>query len=124
MSVHSSHYQHGDSVVQFPQPALSSAGIPLCYQAAVYVWLNFVRVLCDAACNVAGGACVTLAELIRLVEEATGVQADVEVKEQRQADVSGTYADISAAADELGWHPEVRGVRHCIGPGLFMFSST
>mmetsp|Transcript_20881 Transcript_20881/g.57909 ORF Transcript_20881/g.57909 Transcript_20881/m.57909 type:complete len:390 (+) Transcript_20881:99-1268(+) len=57
--------------------------------------------------NVAGGRCITLAQLIRLVEEATGVQAQVEVREQRQADVRGTYADISAAELWLGWKPEV-----------------
>lgn len=56
--------------------------------------------------NLGGDAPVSLAELIRLVAEALGVEPRVEVLPEQPGDVPCTWADISKAQRLLGWRPE------------------
>jgi UDP-glucuronate 4-epimerase len=46
--------------------------------------------------------------LIRLIEEAFGKKANVEMLEPQPGDVSITYADISKAERKLGYHPKIK----------------
>jgi len=50
----------------------------------------------------------TLKELIRLIEEAFGKKANVEMLEFQPGDVSVTYADISKAERMLKYQPKVK----------------
>lgn len=48
---------------------------------------------------------VLLIDAIRLIEELTGQQAELEYSEAHKADVRATWADISKAEALLGWRP-------------------
>jgi UDP-glucuronate 4-epimerase len=58
--------------------------------------------------NLGESQTTSLRELIRLIEEALGRKANVEVLESQPGDVSITYADISKAKEMLGYQPRVK----------------
>jgi len=58
--------------------------------------------------NLGESQTTSLKELIRLIEEALGKKANVEVLEPQPGDVSITYADISKARRMLGYQPKVK----------------
>jgi len=58
--------------------------------------------------NLGESQTTSLKELIRLVEEAFGKKADVEMMEFQPGDVSVTYADITKAKRMLKYHPKVK----------------
>jgi UDP-glucuronate 4-epimerase len=55
--------------------------------------------------NLGESRTTSLKELIRLIEEALGKKADIEILESQPGDVSTTYADISKARQRLGYQP-------------------
>jgi UDP-glucuronate 4-epimerase len=58
--------------------------------------------------NLGESQTTSLNELIRLIEEAFGKKANVEMLEPQPGDVSITYADISRAERKLGYHPKIK----------------
>jgi len=58
--------------------------------------------------NLGESQTTTLKELIRLIEEAFGKKANVEMLEFQPGDVSVTYADISKAERMLKYQPKVK----------------
>jgi UDP-glucuronate 4-epimerase len=58
--------------------------------------------------NLGESQTTSLNELIRLIEEAFGKKANVEMLEPQPGDVSITYADISKAERKLGYHPKIK----------------
>jgi nucleoside-diphosphate-sugar epimerase len=56
--------------------------------------------------NLGSDAPVTVAEMIRLVEEKLGKRANIRYEPSHPADVRSTWADINVAAQLLGWEPE------------------
>jgi len=58
--------------------------------------------------NLGESQTTSLNELIRLIEEAFGKKANVEMLELQPGDVSITYADISKAERKLGYHPKIK----------------
>jgi nucleoside-diphosphate-sugar epimerase len=66
-----------------------------------------------AVYNLGGGSRVTLLEAIRTLESASGCDARLAGEAVQAGDVKHTWADISLAADELGFAPRVS-----LGEGL------
>jgi len=60
-----------------------------------------------AVYNLGGGSRVTLLEAIRTLESASDCTARVHGEEVQAGDVKHTWADLSLAADELGYEPRV-----------------
>jgi len=60
-----------------------------------------------AVYNLGGGSRVTLLDAIRTLESASGCDARVAGEGVQAGDVKHTWADISLAADELGYAPRV-----------------
>jgi len=60
------------------------------------------------AYNLGSGAPVTLLELVRALEVASGTSAALVHEGRPLGDVEATFADIGRARTELGWSPEVR----------------
>jgi UDP-glucuronate 4-epimerase len=61
---------------------------------------------------------IVLMDAIRLVEELTDQEAQLEHKERHRADVLATWADIGKAERLLGWRPQARfgeGVANLVG---------
>jgi len=58
--------------------------------------------------NLGESQTTSLNELIRLIEEAFGKKANVEMLESQPGDVSVTYADITKAKRMLKYHPRVK----------------
>ena len=56
--------------------------------------------------NIGGSATTTLAELIKLVEDACGKKASIEVVGDQPGDVPRTFADVSKAQSLLGYSPK------------------
>ena len=52
--------------------------------------------------------CVSLLEGIKLIEEATGKKAAVNLQPSRLGDLKYFVCDISKAKRELGWEPTIR----------------
>lgn len=57
--------------------------------------------------NLGESKTITLAELIRLIEEATGMEAKIDRLDDQPGDVPATFADIQRARSELGYTPSV-----------------
>jgi UDP-glucose 4-epimerase len=57
--------------------------------------------------NVATGQRITLNDTVRILRDLTGYQGEVLYAEDRAGDVKHSLADISLAADLLGYHPQV-----------------
>jgi UDP-glucose 4-epimerase len=57
--------------------------------------------------NVGSGKGTTFSELIREVEKASGIKANVSVKEMRLIDVPDMYFSIKGTTRELSWKPTV-----------------
>ena len=60
---------------------------------------------------------VVLMDAIRLVEDLTGCQANIEYRPMHKADVLATWANISKAQELLGWRPRndfAQGVRQLV----------
>lgn len=68
--------------------------------AADYTEQSFFEIF-----NLGGAATTTLAELIHMVEEATGTTAEIHPMPNQPGDVPRTYADVSKAEALLGYHP-------------------
>jgi UDP-glucuronate 4-epimerase len=69
------------------------------------------------AYNLGESQTTSLAELIHLIEEALGTEAQIEMLEAQPGDVSITYADISKAVQMLGYQPRVKmeeGIRRFV----------
>jgi UDP-glucuronate 4-epimerase len=67
--------------------------------------------------NLGESQTTSLRELIRLIEEALGKKANVEMLESQPGDVSTTYADITKAKERLGYQPRVKmeeGIRRFV----------
>jgi UDP-glucuronate 4-epimerase len=67
--------------------------------------------------NLGESQTTSLNELIRLIEEALGKKANIEMLEPQPGDVSITYADISKAERKLGYHPKIKieeGIRRFV----------
>ncbi|MFT6864591.1 MAG: UDP-glucuronate 4-epimerase [Akkermansiaceae bacterium] len=56
--------------------------------------------------NLGGSATTTLAELIKMIEEACGLSAKIEVVGDQPGDVPRTFADVSKAHNLLGYSPK------------------
>lgn len=64
--------------------------------------------------NIGGGSVVTLAEVIAIIEDATGRSIEVEQVGDQPGDVRRTGADTQSAEEILGWQPRtslVDGIR-------------
>jgi len=59
------------------------------------------------ACNIAGGARVTMNQVIHLLEELLGRKAQIERSSLQAGDARHTWADTSAARAILHYHPQV-----------------
>lgn len=57
--------------------------------------------------NLGSGKPTALLELVRAIEQVTGKEAGIHVIGAQPGDVSGTWADTSAARGSLDWLPEV-----------------
>lgn len=57
--------------------------------------------------NLGGSRTTTLRELIDLIAGASGVEPKIDQLPDQPGDVPITYADVSHAAEVLGWRPEV-----------------
>jgi UDP-glucuronate 4-epimerase len=66
--------------------------------------------------NLGESQTTSLIELIRLIEEAFGKKANIEMLEPQLGDVSITYADITKAKQMLKYHPKVK-----MGEGIRRF---
>jgi len=55
--------------------------------------------------NLGGSQSTKLIELIKIIEEELATKADITIKPESQGDILVTLADISKAADLLGYHP-------------------
>jgi UDP-glucuronate 4-epimerase len=58
--------------------------------------------------NVAGGAIISMKELIAGIEAVTGLQVMLDDQGRKAGDVTHTQADLTRAADLLDWRPNVR----------------
>lgn len=70
-----------------------------------------------AVLNVSSSRPVALSELLRVVEEAAGKQADVTFRKKNRASIESSYGDISKATRMLGWKPSTpleSGVRRFV----------
>ena len=56
--------------------------------------------------NLGGSATTTLSELIKMVEEACGMKAQIEVVGDQPGDVPRTFADVTKAHELLGYSPK------------------
>lgn len=59
------------------------------------------------AINLGGHEVITINELVEMVEELTGKQANVQYGPPNLADVSMNHADVTKAKNLLGWNPQV-----------------
>ncbi len=57
--------------------------------------------------NLGSGKPVGLLDLVRMLETVTGKKAELAVSGAQPGDVSGTWADTTAARERLGWKPRV-----------------
>jgi nucleoside-diphosphate-sugar epimerase len=57
--------------------------------------------------NIAGGSCVTLQDVIQLLQEICGVPIEVTFEEKQLGDVSHSFADSNHASHILGYQPHV-----------------
>jgi len=67
--------------------------------------------------NLGESQTTSLIELIRLIEEAFGKKANIEMLELQPGDVSITYADITKAKKMLKYQPKVKmeeGIRRFV----------
>jgi len=67
--------------------------------------------------NLGGHEVVTINELVKIVEELTGKQANVQYGPPNLADVSMNHADVTKAKKLLGWNPQVElreGIKNLI----------
>jgi UDP-glucose 4-epimerase len=60
-----------------------------------------------AAYNVAGGAPVTVLDLLRMIEDIAGVRARLRFIPRQEGDVGHTHGDIRRACRELGYTPRI-----------------
>jgi UDP-glucose 4-epimerase len=60
-----------------------------------------------AVYNIGGGASVSLLDVFRLVEQATGLALQIQLVDAPPGEMRHTYADTSAAAADLAFHPTV-----------------
>jgi nucleoside-diphosphate-sugar epimerase len=58
-------------------------------------------------CNIGCGERITLNALIHLLEEITGIKADVNYADSRRGDVRHSQADVTLARRLLGYEPKV-----------------
>ena len=58
--------------------------------------------------NVAGGSVVTMSQLMAQVEDVTGQALKLDEQGRQAGDVTHTEADLSRAAELLGWRPAVK----------------
>jgi len=68
--------------------------------------------------NLGESQTTSLKELIRLIEEAFGKKANIEILEPQPGDVSVTYADITKAGRMLKYQPKVKmeeGIKRFVG---------
>ncbi len=56
--------------------------------------------------NIGGGSRIGLSKTIDILERATGVKAKRSYLDKQRGDMRHTYADISKARQELGFHPQ------------------
>lgn len=62
----------------------------------------------SASFNVASGASITINELVRLLADASGIEAEVQYAPPRPGDVRDSLADISASRKAFGYAPQVQ----------------
>ncbi len=70
-----------------------------------------------AILNLGGGRTVTVLEVVKQLEQALGVDAEIAWRPRETGDVTRTLADVSAARAALGWSPRVpfeEGVRRFV----------
>jgi UDP-glucuronate 4-epimerase len=60
-----------------------------------------------AILNFGAGRTLTLLELVKQLEQALGVGAQIDWQPRETGDVTRTWADVSAARAALGWSPQV-----------------
>ena len=60
-----------------------------------------------AILNFGAGRTITVLEVVKVLEEALGVDAQIEWRPRETGDVTRTQADVSAARAALGWAPRV-----------------
>jgi len=59
------------------------------------------------AYNIGGGQRASLMQCVELIAKFLGVEAEIVAKPRAQGDVSHTHADITRAAEDLGYRPRV-----------------
>ena len=57
--------------------------------------------------NLGRGAPVNLLEAIRLLEEALGIKAELDLQPMQPGDMRETFADVSRARAALGYEPKI-----------------
>jgi nucleoside-diphosphate-sugar epimerase len=68
--------------------------------------------------NLGGHECVKMIELIRLMEQIIGRQAQIEHLPANPADMWANWANVEKAGRLLGWEPRVSlrtGIERCVG---------
>ena len=63
--------------------------------------------------NIGSGTNTTVAQLVRLMEDATGQKARVQYAHRQPGDVSHTWADLTKAAQQLNYKPTI-----CLAEGM------
>lgn len=98
-------YGDGSSSRDFTYVTDVAAGIA----QALHHWRGFQLY------NIGSGANTTVAQLVRLMEEATGQTAQLQFGHRQPGDVSHTWADLTKATQQLHYEPTVclaEGVRY------------
>ena len=75
------------------------------------------RELGFAILNLGAGRTVTVLEVVKQLEQALGVDAEIEWRPRETGDVTRTWADVSAARAALDWSPRVsfeEGIRRFV----------
>ncbi|HXH09628.1 MAG TPA: NAD-dependent epimerase/dehydratase family protein [Alphaproteobacteria bacterium] len=70
--------------------------------------LAFQTPLAGEVFNIGGGTTITLIDAIGVCEEVTRRRAKLDIQPAEKGDVRQTLADVSRAAQHLGYHPKVR----------------
>ncbi len=71
-------------------------------------WMASKNGLPGEVFNIGGGSRITLNQVIRLIQEIADCEIEVRYEEKQKGDVRHTFADMTKAAEELGYQPKVQ----------------
>lgn len=71
-------------------------------------WMASKNGLPGEVFNIGGGSRITLNQVIRLIQEIADCEIEVRYEGKQKGDVRHTFADMTKAAEELGYQPKVQ----------------